>query len=197
MHLMQHDKHSRRAFLRRSGHLALMGAAAPLGLNLAAMGEAAAFNANDYKALVCVFLFGGNDHANTVVAYDNASHAAYARIRAAGAGTAAGSIALQRAALDATRLQPLAPASALIELVHYSFLLDVGDRDRHSLQLRHTAALAAACPVLRLDYPRRYEDLARVQQAILACAGGAAAAGGGGQASASSTSTSATPPHPA
>ena len=85
MHLMQHDKHSRRAFLRRSGHLALMGAAAPLGLNLAAMGEAAAFNANDYKALVCVFLFGGNDHANTVVAYDNASHAAYARIRAAGA----------------------------------------------------------------------------------------------------------------
>ena len=115
MHLMQHDKHSRRAFLRRSGHLALMGAAAPLGLNLAAMGEAAAFNANDYKALVCVFLFGGNDHANTVVAYDNASHAAYARIRAAGAGTAAGSIALQRAALDATRLQPLAPLPGGVE----------------------------------------------------------------------------------
>ena len=89
MHLMQHDKHSRRDFLRRSGHLALMGAAAPLGLNLAAMGEAAAFNANDYKALVCVFLFGGNDHANTVVAYDNASHADYARIRAAGAGIGA------------------------------------------------------------------------------------------------------------
>ena len=87
MHLMQHDKHSRRAFLRRSGHLALMGAAAPLGLNLAAMGEAAAFNANDYKALVCVFLFGGNDHANTVVAFDEARHARYAQLRGGATGT--------------------------------------------------------------------------------------------------------------
>ena len=25
----------------------------------------------DYKALVCVFLFGGNDYANTVVTYDD------------------------------------------------------------------------------------------------------------------------------
>ena len=114
MHLMQHDKHSRRAFLRRSGHLALMGAAAPLGLNLAAMGEAAAFNANDYKALVCVFLFGGNDHANTVVAYDNASHADYARIRAAGAGTAAGSIALQRAGW-------ISPPFLIVPLVAHAF----------------------------------------------------------------------------
>ena len=35
---------------------------------LAAMGEAAAFSATDYKALVCVFLYGGNDYANTVLA---------------------------------------------------------------------------------------------------------------------------------
>ena len=33
------------------------------------------------------------------------------------------------------------PLQALIELVHYSFLLDVGDRARHTLQLRHAAAL--------------------------------------------------------
>ena len=74
----------------------------------------------------------------------------------------------------ALQLQPLAPAQALIELVHYSFLLDVGDRARHTLQLRHTAALATTCPVLRLDYPRRYEDLAQVQQAVLAAAADAA-----------------------
>ena len=115
MHLLQTDKHTRRAFLRRSGQVALMGAAAPLALNLAAMGEAAAFNASDYKALVCVFLFGGNDHANTVVAYDEASHAAYARIRMAGAGTAAGSIAITRSALEATRLRPLAPLPGGVE----------------------------------------------------------------------------------
>ena len=115
MHLLQTDKHTRRAFLRRSGQVALMGAAAPLALNLAAMGEAAAFNASDYKALVCVFLFGGNDHANTVVAYDEASHAAYARIRMAGAGTAAGSIAITRSALEATRLRSLAPLPGRVE----------------------------------------------------------------------------------
>ena len=36
-------------------------------MNLAAMGEAAAATASDYKALVCVFLYGGNDYANTLV----------------------------------------------------------------------------------------------------------------------------------
>ena len=33
----------------------------------------------DYKALVCVFLFGGNDYANTVVTYDDPSYNAYSR----------------------------------------------------------------------------------------------------------------------
>ena len=70
----------------------------------------------------------------------------------------------------ALQLQPLPPTQALIELVHYSFLLDVGDRARHTLQLRHAAALTTTCPVLRLDYPRRYEDLAQVQQVVLAAA---------------------------
>jgi len=56
MHVMQPELHTRRAFLRRSSQLALSGSALPFALNLAAMGEAAAFEANDYKALVCVFL---------------------------------------------------------------------------------------------------------------------------------------------
>ena len=54
MHLLDSNKHSRRAFLRRSGQLALTGTALPFALNLAAMGEAAAMDASDYKALVCV-----------------------------------------------------------------------------------------------------------------------------------------------
>ena len=51
MHLLQPDLHSRRAFLKRSAQLALSGTALPLALNLAAMGEAAAFNATagDYN----------------------------------------------------------------------------------------------------------------------------------------------------
>lgn len=53
--------HSRRTFLHRMGQLNLAGVSTPMALNLAAMGEAAASTANDYKALVCVFLYGGND----------------------------------------------------------------------------------------------------------------------------------------
>jgi uncharacterized protein (DUF1501 family) len=75
MHSTDSPDPSRRAFLRHAGGVALTGAGLPLALNLAALGEAAAFNATDYKALVCVFLFGGNDYANTVVPYDEGRHA--------------------------------------------------------------------------------------------------------------------------
>ncbi|PWF48392.1 DUF1501 domain-containing protein [Massilia glaciei] len=47
------------------------------------MAEASAANATDYKALVCIFLYGGNDYANTVVPYDSGNHALYANFRPA------------------------------------------------------------------------------------------------------------------
>ena len=105
MHFLKPETHTRRAFLRRSGHLAIAGTASPFAMSLAAMSEAAAFNATDYKALVCVFLLGGNDYANTVVAYDDANYGKYNAIRAAGAGSAS-SIALPKTSLAATRLEP-------------------------------------------------------------------------------------------
>ena len=100
MHASDIDSTSRRSFLQRSAQLAFTGAALPTVLNLAAMGDAAAFNAPDgsYKALVCIFLYGGSDYANTVVTYDDTSHAAYSAIRT--------SIALPKTSLDATRLIP-------------------------------------------------------------------------------------------
>ena len=98
---------SRRAFLRRAGHLALAGAATPFGLNLAAFGDAAAFDASDYRALVCVFLYGGNDYANTVVSYDTPSWQAYRGIRSAGPGPAG--LAIEQAALAGTLLAPTTP----------------------------------------------------------------------------------------
>jgi len=106
MHVLQPDNHSRRAFLRRSAQLALSGTALPMALNLAAIGEAAAFDATDYKALVCVFLYGANDYANTVVTYDDASYNQYSTIRGGGAGQTAGGIALAKSALAATLLNP-------------------------------------------------------------------------------------------
>jgi uncharacterized protein (DUF1501 family) len=91
---------SRRAFLKKASSLSLAGVAAPWALNLAAMAEASAANATDYKALVCVFLYGGNDYANTVVPYDAASHALYQQFRP--------SFAYSRDSLAATALTPLA-----------------------------------------------------------------------------------------
>jgi len=92
---------SRRAFLKRAAALGIVGGAGPFVMNLAAIGEAAAATASDYKALVCIFLFGGNDYANTVIPYDQASYNLYATQR--------GSIALARDTLTATGLNPAAP----------------------------------------------------------------------------------------
>ena len=76
---------SRRSFLKTGLSLSMAGAAAPLAMNLAAMSEAAAASASissgDYKALVCVFLYGGNDYANTLIPFDAPSHAAYSSYR--------------------------------------------------------------------------------------------------------------------
>ena len=112
MHLLQPHLPTRRAFLKRSGQLALTGSALPLALNLAAIGEAAAFDATDYKALVCVFLYGGNDYANTVVTYDDPSYDRYNSIRGGGPARTAGGIALAKADLTATLL---APTTALVD----------------------------------------------------------------------------------
>lgn len=90
---------SRRAFLKQGAALGLAGAAAPWALQLAAISEAAAATATDYKALVCVFLYGGNDYANTLPPVDAASHAAYQSLRP--------TLALARDTLTATQLNPL------------------------------------------------------------------------------------------
>jgi uncharacterized protein (DUF1501 family) len=112
MHFIQPQLHSRRAFLRRAGQLAFTGAALPTAINLAAMSEAAAFNATDYKALVCVFLYGGNDYANTVIPYDDASYAAYQTIRGTTGSVAQNGIALAKADL-APMLLSGSPTSAI------------------------------------------------------------------------------------
>lgn len=73
---------SRREFLRQSAAFSALGAAAPFAMNLAAMGAAAAAdNPQDYRALVCIFLTGGNDAFNTVLATDTASWTNYSAVR--------------------------------------------------------------------------------------------------------------------
>lgn len=60
---------SRRSFLKQGGALSAAGTVgAPWLLNLSAMADAAAATlTDDYKALVCVFLAGGNDACNTIL----------------------------------------------------------------------------------------------------------------------------------
>ena len=89
---------SRRAFLQRAAAFGLVGGASPFVMNLAAIGEAAAATASDYKALVCIFLFGGNDYANTVTPYDQPTYDLYAALR--------GTIAHSQASLGQTILIP-------------------------------------------------------------------------------------------
>lgn len=74
---------ARRHFLRNASVLSLVGtSAAPFALNLATMGAAAAQNVpTDYRAIVCLFLYGGNDQSNTVLATDPSSWSDYTRIR--------------------------------------------------------------------------------------------------------------------
>jgi uncharacterized protein (DUF1501 family) len=53
--------------------------------------------ASDYKALVCVFLFGGNDGNNTVVPRDTEAYNAYAAAR--GGPSSAGGLAISQSSL--------------------------------------------------------------------------------------------------
>jgi uncharacterized protein (DUF1501 family) len=66
----------RRGFLQHAGALAGSAAFSQLGA-LAAR----ATPADDYKALVCIFLYGGNDANNMIVPMDSAGYASYAQTR--------------------------------------------------------------------------------------------------------------------
>lgn len=107
MHTGQMDDLSRRAFLRRSKQLAIAGTASSWAMSLTGIGEAAAFSPGTYyKALVCIFLYGGNDHNSTLIPFDSANYDLYSAIRGGGAGQTAGGITLARASLAATALSP-------------------------------------------------------------------------------------------
>lgn len=75
---MNKIQHSRRRFLRSSA-IGLGGAALGPWAQLQAMAQSA--QGNDYRALVCLFMHGGNDGNNLLVPYDSAEHARYARAR--------------------------------------------------------------------------------------------------------------------
>ena len=71
---------SRRDFLRAGCRtLSTLGAAAAFGQ--AGLVSARAQNASDYKALVCIFMFGGNDANNLLIPSDTPTYTTYKTIR--------------------------------------------------------------------------------------------------------------------
>ena len=120
---------SRREFLRRSSALGAAGigsVGAPLAINLAAIGELAAQTATDYKAIVCIFLLGGNDYANTVTPFDTTNYNLYAGLR----GT--------------TLAYPLSSLSALSPLAASG---TIGDTDLQGRQYALAPNLAMLVPI--------------------------------------------------
>ena len=146
---------SRRAFLQRASLLSLAGAAAPWALNLAAMGEAAAATAADYKALVCVFLYGGNDYGNTLIPYDSTRYGLYQGMRP--------TLAYARSALTPTLLTPnvalaggvqyalapeLSPLLPLFNSNHLAVMLNVGTLMQPTTKAQYTAKSVPLPPKL-------------------------------------------------
>jgi uncharacterized protein (DUF1501 family) len=146
---------SRRAFMQRASALSLAGVAAPWALNLAAIGQAAAATASDYKALVCVFLYGGNDYGNTLIPYDSTNYALYNGLRP--------TLAYARSALDATALTPavalaggrqyalapeLAPLLPLFDGGKLAVMLNVGTLVQPTTKAQYTAKSVPLPPKL-------------------------------------------------
>lgn len=103
---MKHSHAPHRRHLLKAGlGLAATGPAA-FALNLASMGAAAAQSSgnNDYKALVCLFMHGGNDQASTVVATNGDSWQNYQKVRG-------GTIALNAPGSSRNALRPIMPAN--------------------------------------------------------------------------------------
>jgi uncharacterized protein (DUF1501 family) len=149
------DRSSRREFLKRCSALSLAGRAAPWAVSLAALGEASAATATDYKALVCVFLYGGNDYGNTLIPYDTANYNLYQSLRptlAYARDSLAATVLEPTVALPATRQYALAPElSALMPIFDagkLGVLLNIGTLVQPTTKAQYTARSVPLPPKL-------------------------------------------------
>lgn len=138
---------SRRSFLRSAMALSSFGLASRLDLvNLVASANAQATTAASYKALVCVFMFGGNDGNNTIVPLDSAGYASYSKVRTVASG-------VQLAQSSLLPIQPvnvgtpygLHPALAELQMLFsqrkLALLANVGTLTQPTTQAQYNAGL--------------------------------------------------------
>jgi uncharacterized protein (DUF1501 family) len=140
---------SRREFLRL-GCRALSTAGAAAALYRAGLMTAKAQSSSDYKALVCIFLFGGNDANNMLIPNDATGYANYQNIRQNLAIPQASLVSIYDAASSATyglhpSLAPLAPlyttSQRLAIMMNVGTLLQPVPRGSNGLPQLNSVAL--------------------------------------------------------
>ncbi len=142
----------RRLFLKAAGSMSALGAAAPVALNLAGIQAAAAQTVGDYRALVCVFLFGGNDQTSTLLPFDPAEFEAARVARAGIARPAADFVSIGPVASQGGRpfalARELAPLAALYGQGRAAIVANVGPMYGPLTKAQYEAKSAAVPPRL-------------------------------------------------
>ena len=132
---------SRRAWLLRQAN----GLGAALGLGgagtLGALVGQRSARAAEYRALVCVFLYGGNDGNNTIVPLDAPRHAAYAAARGVLALPVASLVPL--AGSDFGLHPALEPLAEVWRAGRLAAVLNVGPLQRPLDKAQYLAAVAS------------------------------------------------------
>jgi len=131
---------SRRDFLKRTCCTAAAGFAAA-SFDKFGLVNALAQSAQDYKALVCVFLFGGNDSNNMIVPMSSSGYAAYQQARSV-------------LAIPQGSLLPIAPPSAGAFGFHTNFTeMQSQFNQKHLAVLANVGTLVR--PTTRAQYQQR------------------------------------------
>jgi uncharacterized protein (DUF1501 family) len=133
---------SRRDFLKRTCCTAAAGFAAA-SFNRFGLVNALAQGTPDYKALVCVFLFGGNDSNNMVVPLSSAGYASYQQVRSVLALPQAGLLPINAPSAGAFGFHAKFPEmQALFNQKHLAVLANVGTLVRPTTRAQFRAGQA-------------------------------------------------------
>ncbi len=147
---------SRRSFLRYAS-LAAAGNAA--GMRPFGMLNAMASTANpgtDYKALVCVFLYGGNDSNNTIIPFDTKGYANYSSLR--GPLALAQNSLLTLPGLQNYALHPSLPEiQSLVNSGHAAIVANVGTLLQPTTRANYLAGKVTN-PVNLFSHPDQQEE---------------------------------------
>lgn len=128
----------RRSFIK---YASLAAAGNLVGLKQFGMLNALAQTTSDYKALVCVFLFGGNDGNNLIIPFDTQGYANYSSLR--GDLALPQSSVLQFATMPTFAMHPnMTEVKALVDSGQAAVVANVGNLIQPLTKAQYTAGVA-------------------------------------------------------